>query len=731
MLTRRAAFVFALALFPAGPVLAVNPLPAGAVARLGTHGATYRGRPDKLPVLTSDGTWREPGAVSPDGKLAAVISDEHHLRLCRAGTREVVHQLKGHSAYVVAVAFSPDGKTLASGSNDRTVRLWDTDTGREVLCCRGHEDQVCSLAFAPDGKTLASASWDGTARLWDVASGQELRRCEGHRYEVRAVAFSPDGKALASGGTDGTVRLWDAATGEERWRRLAHEDGVDGVAFTKDGKRLGTGDAARTVRVWDALTGTPVNSSMGRLPPLPGATEAPSPDSLYCAAFSTDGKRVALGHADGTVRLHDAATGKELRIVGRHPHIVWSVAFTPDGKAIASAGRRHGVVRLWDVETGRMVRSYPGHAGGVSRILVTPDGKQLVAAGGSFDPTIIVYDVATAKELHRLEGHTNLVDAIALSPDGRLLASAAGNDPVRLWDLAAGKERRRWPGLAENLKRLAFTADGAGLLAADETGNVCVFDLVTGRRRRQLPAGWVGTSPDGRTVAVSADGNGLALVEVLTGRERRRYREGFLRGDWVTFAPDGRRLLSEADNGTALLWDLARGAAGKEAGQPGACWHDLGSADAARAYGSLWRLALAPAESLPFLREKLRPAPAFDTAPLQRWMVDLDDDDFGVREKATRNLERAGEAAWPALQKALSPSHSAEVQRRAEAVLAKLDEGTTSEPELRELRALEVLERIGTPEARQILEKLAGGSPEARLTREARAALERSRRREP
>jgi WD40 repeat protein len=713
-------------------------LPAGAIRRIGTptHWSAY---PHQVYVLADDGTLTlaEEGhrvVAAPDGGLSTIITDNHYLHLVDRDGVEV-RKLAGHTAYLAAAAFTPDGRLVASGSNDRTLRLWDVATGKELHICRGHGDQVCAIAFAPDGKTIASASWDGTLRLWDVATGKELRCFTGHHCEALGVAFLSNGR-IVSCGIDGTMRIWDIANGKERRRWKVHESGVRAVALAKDGKGVYSVDGNGTMQIWDVESAgepqpkpfSPKSTQVGGRPNTPRSEM--EPDGVHSAVFAPNGKTIALGHYSGTIRLCDAETGKVLRVVGRHPGIVWGLAFSPDGKTLASSARRHGVVRLWDVETGALVRSYPGHGGGISRVLFTRDGQRLIAAGGSFDPVIIVHETATAKTVHRLAGHTNYVDDIALTPDGTALASCAWDGIVRLWALDQGRELRRWQASEEHRGRVGFTADGS-LLAVDASGETCVFDAATGRARRRLTraSNWMALSADGRSAAVLTPEQAIEVVEMATDGIRRQFKPlelGQFGGvQSMTFSRDGRRLLTSLGDGTAVLWDLTGGVAKAPPGNEHSLWDDLASVNGASAHSALWRLALMPSETVARLRHELQPAKIADSTRMTRLLAQLDDDDFAVRQKATADLEAAGEGARTVLEEVLMKPGSLELKRRAEGLLARLDIAPPPRDTLRALRALEVLESIGTPEARRIVATLAQGASGARLTREARWTLAR------
>ncbi len=676
--------------------------------------------------------WENCMALSGDGKVMAIGQDNHAVTLWIVAKDEF-RQLKGHQAYVAAVAFAPDGKTLATGSHDATVRFWDVATGKEIRVLRGHADQVAGLAFSRDGKTLASGSWDRTVRLWDAATGKELRRLHGHQYAVRAVAWAPDGKTLASGGLDGTLRLWDVATGKQRLCVTVDPEGVRALAFSPDGKTVATGAEEYGLRLWSAATGKPVRSFGLQK----GAMVFHQAPTVYSVAVSPDGRTAATGSGDGWVRLWDLATGKHLRRLGRQPDAVWCVAFAPDGKAVASVGRRDGVVHLWDVATGRDRRPFAKrHQGGISRVVFSPDGKTVAGAGGSFDPTIYLWDAATGKELAGLAGHTDYVDGVAFAPDGRTLASVSRDRTLRLWDLAARQDSRVLRRLGTWEVCLTFAPDGAHL-AVGEGKAIRLLDARTGREVRQIGANdsqvtSLAFSPDGRILA--AGGDSFVLWDVATGQARCQFQRHQSSLTAVAFSRDGRTVLSAANDGTALAWDVT-GLRGGTVRKPPASareveelWRVLAGPDVAAAHDAVWQLTTVPGRTVPFLRARLRPPAAVGEADIRRLIDGLDDRAYAVRARSRRALEEIGEQARPALQKVLAGQPSLEVRRRVEHLLRRLEGAGQSPERLRARRAVEVLEHVGDRDARLVLASLAGGPPAALLTQEARRALKRLRR---
>jgi WD40 repeat protein/tRNA A-37 threonylcarbamoyl transferase component Bud32 len=466
----------------------------------------------------------------------------------RLSHRELL-TLQGHTGSINHVAYSPDGRFLASAGGGG-VGLWDSSTGQGLLTLKGSTSGAYALAFSPNGRRLASSDDDrtGTVRVWDVTNGQQLLELKGRTTtlkvsrQVSSLAFNPDGRRLAAaitgvGGTERGVRVWDAESGQELPANYGQTGGY-GVVFSPDGRRLAT---VPDMRVWDAESGQPLLRI--QTPLLLGNGER------FGLAYSPDSRRLVTGCRDGTVRVYDAASGQELLVLKGHTGSVTGVAYSLDGRRIASAG--DGTVRVWDAATGDELLALKGHVNRVFDVAFSPDGRQL--ASGGVDPTVRIWDAASARDLLVLKTHENL-RGLVFSPDGRRLAGLAGNK-VRVWDAASGQRLLSLTGF----QGLAFSPDSRRLASASlEDGTVRVRDAASGQELLALKGhtGRVRTvafSSTGRCLASAGDDATVRVWDAADGRELLvlKGHTGIVHG--VAFRPDGQRLASLSADGTARI----------------------------------------------------------------------------------------------------------------------------------------------------------------------------------
>jgi WD40 repeat protein len=688
-------------------------------------------------------------AVSPDGQTLAVgrsrlpgADGQIDLRKLKAGvgagelfTKKVLAAQPGICALLL---FTPDGKRLVAFSEHSTmpggpklavqlVLVWEVATGQEIsrfIAPRPADFFANRPPVAVSNREIAIGLEDGGTSLWDLNSGKERRIATAHAGQnpseqcgTLAIAFARDGSKLFTGGHDGLVKVWEAASGRLLRTMERSFAGVESLSVGHDNQTIAAGYEG-SIRLWDA------NS---------GAEKCPQPGhgySVRSAVLTLDGKLAIAAAWDHTIRWWDCSSGRQVRKVDL-PSNAECLVISPDGKKVI-AGLDGGNLRVWDVTSGE-----PGASRELpirlrqTKALFTPSGRQLIVASGAhvhvcdWPALELIRTIQLSRPVNQPGEAEAECESITVSPDGRRLITVAwwstfreergfrfqfqyaGSDGVvDMWDLATGERIRR---VAEGNGcggKVYFTPDGhllltdglksripaqAGRPAEAFSGENVLLDPFTPRWLRSfVPApitpdifetsARAQLSPDGRMLCRGYNTGVIRCFEVATGQLRRTLsgHQGYAYS--LSFSQDGRKLISGGRDGTVLIWDTTLAGLGKtskkDARSVEQLWLAASGQEAIEAYSALQALAVMPDAAIKHLRQRFKPAAA-DTP----------------QEKVDPFKEASGE-------------------------------------QLAQIRAVELLEGIGSAAAQGYLTALAGGGEGALLTREAKAAAERLRRRQ-
>jgi WD40 repeat protein len=714
------------------------PVPTG-------HGAVGASADGRWAVVAKTKHFTTGWRTEPDPKTAPIEFTLYDLS-ARKPVKSLACQsdeLEGPMAQVHRAIVSADGKwvaTVNSGdSGTGRVRLWQIATGKSVWASALSDlngPKYTLVGFTPGSAELVlRAAKDNRIDVVDTDRGVVTRSFPTMAEQVDGQALAPDGSAVILGTYASKARVWDLKTGKERAPLEGHKEWARRFAFTPDGKTLVTGgnDPYLLVRDW------PSGVARKRVELGRGAVQ-----SLF---VSGDGKYAdVLFWWESALARYDLTTGKPVpRPADTHRAPVVAVTVAPDGSVLSVGVDK--VLRTWDPATGRQLRSSPLDPGdGTRSQTLTPDGTvsepcvlspggRLRAQPGPDVGKVSVENVKTRLAVATLDarpaGWWAQTTVPAFSPDGRLLAVADG-DSVRFWTVNGWREAGSVPATTSALD---FSPDGRSLVTAD-LNDVTVWEVATRRVRATVRAGsQLPTrpqfSPDGRFLAWTVRSEVVEVWDFRRGRMAATFRghEGRLRD--FAFTSDGRSLVTASDDGTLLVWDVAGAARAVPAAVVPSeqhlreAWDDLGSSDPVRAFAGVRVLASVPNRMVPLVRTGVKPAAPVDAAVIERLLVDLASETFATREAATTGLIAAGDAAEGKVRAYLAATPDPEGRLRAGQILAAISGPPATAVRRRELRAVEALEWAGTAGAEELLRGLAKGAPEARLTRDAAAALRR------
>jgi WD40 repeat protein/serine/threonine protein kinase len=495
----------------------------------------------------ADKSWKnaapvEAIAFSPDGVHFAIGDRADKASIWNLQTGKPERELS-QAQYVYSVAYDPRGERLAAGGSDGSVHIYRTADGELIAPLDGHTDGVLSVRFSPDGQWLVTCGYDQTARLWNLATRQTTQILRGHSWWVWSAEFSPDGNRIVTAGQDGKAIIWLRASIAKKSRRTAlreaaknlspdefineteftqHHGPVYAAKFAPDGLHIASAGYDGRVLVWNLEETRPVDIErrLDREPeaPVPFTTLAGHRGPVRTIAFSPDGKSVASGGQDNMIVLSDVASGKELRQLRGHASHVNSVAYSPDGAWVLSGGR-DAQIKLWNPaghsETLALAADHNEIPDSVLSARFSRDGKEIVTA--SHDRTASLWDATTLVRRQWFhEGHDFLASSAVFFADGTRLATGAGDGTVRMWDVAAGTE----------------------LSHLENTGRTAALDV----------------SDDGKLIATGGGGNEVQIWDAANGQKLATLTGHEAEVTSLRFAPGGTLLASGGDRGLVRLW---------------------------------------------------------------------------------------------------------------------------------------------------------------------------------
>ena len=517
---------------------------------------------------------------SEDSSQLITAGGDGAIRFWDVETGKLVRVLMAHDGEVRALAWSSDRKTLASGSSDKTIRLWDPIAGKVTKVLKGSTASISHVAWSPDSLRMASSGHGATSvQIWSLRSGKIAGSLKATDH-VRTIAWGSESGVLATGADDGNVSLWNVRTGKpyghyplDQYKSKSKRGGVrahsvGAMAWSPvDPKMLAVSFSSTSIKLWKSrtriFTKTMKPVAKGRYTRIgrPG-----------CIEWSPNGRTVVVGDSGGKVRFWNAATGSKKHEVGEHSESVSNIAWSPDGKFVATASG-DATSCLIDAETGEVARKITSiQTRGTARPGFSADGKFM--AYSCRDKTIRIWDLEKCQQASVISLPSNLkyITAIKWSPDATKIAVIAHEQgAIRIVDAKSGVVSTTLGSEYSRLYGLAWSPDSSKLFASEGprerggTGKIQAWDVAESKALFSLTDKKISThyglamAPDGKILASTASSGRVHLWSLADQKLIRTIPADDRSVRYIAFSPDGKKLASCGDEKIVKIWSTDTG----------------------------------------------------------------------------------------------------------------------------------------------------------------------------
>ncbi len=442
-------------------------------------------------------------AWSPDSKYVAFTGPFQGIYVLESVTGKVLYVMSRHTSQVTSLSWSADGKRLASCGQDQTVKIWDAAQRRHLFSFL-RPNRVQCVSWDPTSRLVAVGAWQGAVAIIDVDTQTKIHHLFGHEDRVWGIDWNQDGTQLASVSLAGELKVWDASVADEPRALVAGIRGFEQVAWSSDGTRLAASNE-ESIFVWDSLESQPRalaaygrvltalcwSPSGERLASASGADSAriwdvatgqvvlelnPGSTSDSAVAWSPDGRLIASAN-NGALSLHDADSGEVVRVLTEEPVAIESLSWSPDSRSLATA-RTDGEIELWDVNRGLALGQLSGHADAVTAVRWNWAGTRIASA--SRDRTVRVWDAHSRTMVKILRGHNRLVTSVCWHPSDTRLATGSEDGTVKIWDVASGAETLAMRLHRSNVTSVDWSSDGRRIASGSWDATVRIWDATRG-----------------------------------------------------------------------------------------------------------------------------------------------------------------------------------------------------------------------------------------------------------